>query len=108
MKAAAEAAAAKEPAEHEQLLAEKENEVKQSEAEEENSSNEIPQDKKEIWTTEITGTHPHLRTIADEIPPLNEVAKIQLLIGEDAPQLIKLVWAFKNMMARRAILLYLN
>lgn len=48
MKAAAEAAAAKEPAEHEQLLAEKENEVKQSEAEEENSSNEIPQDKKEI------------------------------------------------------------
>ena len=69
---------------------------------------EIPQDKKEISATEVTRTHPYLRSIADEIPPLDEVAKIQLLIGRDAPELINLVWAFKNMMAWRAIMLYLT
>ena len=51
--------------------------------------------KKEIPTPEIARTNPHLRSIADGIPPLNEVAKIQLLIGRDAPELIK-VQAFKS------------
>ena len=55
----------------------------------------IPQDKKEIPTPEIAREHPHLRSIAVEIPPLDKEAKIQLLIGRDAPELLK-VRAFKN------------
>ena len=55
----------------------------------------IPQEKKEIQTPEIVREHPHLRSIAEEIPPLNKEAKIQLLIGRDAPELLK-VRAFKN------------
>ena len=54
----------------------------------------IPQDKKEIPTPEIAREHPHLRSIAVEIP-LDKEANIQLLIGRDAPELLK-VRAFKN------------
>ena len=38
---------------------------------------------------------PHLREIANEIPPLNETANIHLLIGRDAPELLK-VREFRN------------
>ena len=55
----------------------------------------IPQEKKEIPTPEITREHPHLRSIAEEIPPLNKEVKIQLQIGRDAPELLK-VRPFKN------------
>ena len=55
----------------------------------------ISQDKKEIPTPEIAREHPHLRSIAVEIPPLDKEAKIQLLIGRDAPELRK-VRALKN------------
>ena len=55
----------------------------------------IPQDKKEIPTPEMAREHPHLRSIAVEIPSLDKEAKIQLLIGRDAPELLK-VRAFKN------------
>ena len=55
----------------------------------------ISQDKKEIPTPEIAREHPHLRSIAVEIPPLDKEAKIQLLIGRDAPELLK-VRAFKD------------
>ena len=54
----------------------------------------IPRDK-EKTTPEITREHPHLRSIAEEIPPFDKEAKIQLLIGRDAPELLK-VRAFKN------------
>ena len=55
----------------------------------------IPQEKKEIPTPEIAREHPHLRSIAEEIPPLDKEVKIQLLIGRDTPELLK-VRAFKN------------
>ena len=55
----------------------------------------IPQDKAEIPTPEIARRFDHLKNIANEIPPLNEQAKIQLLIGRDAPELMK-VRASKN------------
>ena len=38
---------------------------------------------------------PHLRDIADEIPQLDENAEIHLLIGQDAPELLK-VREFRN------------
>ena len=56
--------------------------------------NGIPQDK-EIPTPEIAREHPHLISIAVEIPPLDKETKIQLLIGRDVPELLK-VRAFKN------------
>ncbi|KAK3734147.1 hypothetical protein QZH41_005664 [Actinostola sp. cb2023] len=55
----------------------------------------IPQDKAEIPTPEIAGRFSHLRDIAQDIPPLDDQAKIHLLIGRDAPELLK-VRAFKN------------
>ena len=55
----------------------------------------IPQEKKEIPTPEIAREHPHLRSIAEEILPLDKEAKIQLPSGRDEPQLLK-VRAFKN------------
>ena len=39
--------------------------------------------------------HPRLRSIAVEISPLDKDTKIQLLIGRDAPELLR-VRAFKN------------
>ena len=55
----------------------------------------VPQDKEEIPTLEIAMQYPHLSSIDDEIPPLDSEAKVQLLIGRDAPELLK-VRAFKN------------
>lgn len=55
----------------------------------------IPQDMKEIPTPEIAREHRHLGSIAEEIPPFDEEAKIHLLIGRDTPELLK-VRAFKN------------
>ena len=56
---------------------------------------DIPKDKEEIPTPEIAWQYPHLSDIADEIPPLDDQAQVQLLIGRDAPELLK-VRAFKN------------
>ena len=55
----------------------------------------IPQDKREIPTPEMARRFTHLQQIASEIPPLDETADIHLLIGRDAPELLK-VREFKN------------
>ena len=55
----------------------------------------IPQDKREIPTPEMARRFTHLQEIADEIPPFDEAANIHLLIGRDAPELLK-VWEFRN------------
>ena len=55
----------------------------------------IPQDKSEIPTPDIARSFPHLKAIAHEIPPINETAKIHLLLGRDAPELLK-VREFRN------------
>ena len=55
----------------------------------------IPQDKSEIPTPEIARQFPHLKEIADQIPPLNPETDIEILIGRDAPELLK-VRASKN------------
>lgn len=55
----------------------------------------IPQSKKGIPTPKIAREHPHLMSIAVEIPSLDKEAKIQLLIVRDAPELLK-VEALKN------------
>lgn len=55
----------------------------------------IPQDKREIPTLEMARRFPHLQEIASEIPPLDDTANIHLLIGRDAPKLLK-VREFRN------------
>ena len=55
----------------------------------------IPQDKREIPTPDMARSFPHLKAIAHEIPPINETAKIHLLLGRDAPELLK-VREFRN------------
>ncbi|XP_040289970.1 uncharacterized protein LOC121002590 [Bufo bufo] len=45
--------------------------------------NQIPANKEEIPTPEVAFYHPHLRSIASEIPPLDKDAKILLLLGRD-------------------------
>lgn len=55
----------------------------------------IPQDKCEIPTPTMTDHYPHLQEITKEIPALDQDAKIEILIGRDAPELLK-VRAFKN------------
>ena len=55
----------------------------------------IPQDKREIPTPEMARRFPHLQEIANETPPLDETANIHLLIGRDAPELLK-VREFRN------------
>jgi hypothetical protein len=55
----------------------------------------IPRDKREIPTPELVRKFPHLQEIAREIPPLDPKAQIHLLIGRDAPEILK-VRAFKN------------
>jgi len=57
--------------------------------------NNIPRDKQEIPTPEMARRFPHLSRIANEIPQLDENAEIQLLIGRDAPELLK-VREFRN------------
>ena len=44
----------------------------------------IPRDKSEIPTPEIAREFSHLKKIADQIPPLDQDANIELLIGRDA------------------------
>ena len=55
----------------------------------------IPHDKREIPTPEMARRSSHLCEIASEIPPLNPNADIHLLLGRDAPELLK-VREFKN------------
>ena len=55
----------------------------------------VPQDKSEIPTPTTTKHYPHLEEVSKEIPPLDQEAKIGILIGRDAPELLK-VRAFKN------------
>ena len=55
----------------------------------------IPRDKSEIPTPEIAREFSHLKKIADQIPPLDQDANIELLIGRDAPELLK-VRDFRN------------
>ena len=55
----------------------------------------IPQDKREIATPEMVMQFPHLRKIAEEIPPYDPKATVDILIGRDAPELLK-IRASKN------------
>ena len=55
----------------------------------------IPQDKREIPTPEMARRFSHLEDIADEIPPFDSNTNIHLLIGRDAPELLK-VREFRN------------
>ena len=55
----------------------------------------IPRDESEIPTPGIARKFSHLKEIADQIPPLNPNANIEILIGRDAPELLK-VRAFIN------------
>ncbi|CAB4017795.1 Hypothetical predicted protein [Paramuricea clavata] len=55
----------------------------------------VPQDKTEIPTPTTTKHYPHLEEVSKEIPPLDQEAKIGILIGREAPELLK-VRAFKN------------
>ena len=57
--------------------------------------NSIPRDKQEIPTPEMARRFPHLSDIANQIPKLDENAEIHLLIGRDAPELLK-VRDFRN------------
>ena len=49
----------------------------------------IPSNKNEIPTPELAQRFPHLRGIAEHIPPLDESLEIHLLIGRDAPEILK-------------------
>ena len=55
----------------------------------------IPQGKREIPTPEMARRFSHLEDIANEIPPFDSNANIHLLIGRDAPELLK-VREFRN------------
>ena len=50
----------------------------------------IPRDKSEIPNPEIAREFPHLKEIADQIPPLDPNANVEILIGRDAPELLKI------------------
>ena len=52
--------------------------------------NAIPEDKNEIPTPQIALAHPHLQSIADKIPEIEDDVDILLLVGRDVPQLHKL------------------
>ena len=49
----------------------------------------IPQDKSEIPTPDMVRRFDQLKNVADHIPPFDPHAKIQILIGRDAPELLK-------------------
>ena len=49
----------------------------------------IPQDKREIVTPEMAMQFSHLKEVAKEIPPYDPRAKIEILIGRDALELLK-------------------
>ena len=55
----------------------------------------IPQEKNEIPTPSMTKNYPHLCDITNDIPPLDDDAKIKILLGRDAPELLK-VREFRN------------
>jgi hypothetical protein len=57
--------------------------------------NHIPQDKREIPTPELVSRFAHLQELAKEIPPFDSKAEISILIGCDAPELLK-VREFRN------------
>lgn len=46
-------------------------------------------DKGEIPTPEVARKFPHLKTIANEIPPKDESADVHILLGRDAAELLK-------------------
>ena len=50
----------------------------------------IPEDKREIATPEMARRFSHLKEIADEIPPCDPKASVEILIGRDAPELLKI------------------
>ena len=49
----------------------------------------IPQDKREIVTPEMAMQFSHLKEVAKEIPPYDPQAKVEILIGRDVPELLK-------------------
>lgn len=51
--------------------------------------NNLPDDRSEIPTPEITQYYPHLRPVANNIPPLDDSAPILLLLGRDILSLHK-------------------
>ena len=55
----------------------------------------IPSDRREIPTPQTARRFPHLCSLASEIQPLDDQAGIHLLIGRDAPELLK-VREFRN------------
>ena len=55
----------------------------------------IPQEKNEIPTPSMMKNFPPLHDITNEIPPLDDDAKIEILLGRDAPELLK-VCEFRN------------
>ena len=50
----------------------------------------IPEDKREIATPEMARQFSHLKEIADEIPPYDPKASVEILIVRDAPELLKI------------------
>ena len=50
----------------------------------------IPEGKREIATPEMARQFSHLKEIADEIPPYDPKASVEILIGRDAPELLKI------------------
>ena len=55
----------------------------------------IPSDRREIPTPQTARRFPHLCSLASEIQPLDDQAGIHVLIGRDAPELLK-VREFRN------------
>ena len=55
----------------------------------------IPQDKLEIATPEMAMQFPYLKEVAKEIPHYDPKAKVEILVGRDASELLK-VRASKN------------
>ena len=49
----------------------------------------IPHDKREIPTPDMARRFPHLQEITNELPPFDKTAQIHLLVGRDAPELLK-------------------
>ena len=50
----------------------------------------IPQDKREIVALEMAMQFSHQKGVAKEIPPYDPQAKIEILIGRDAPELLNI------------------
>ena len=50
----------------------------------------IPEDKREIATPAMARKFSHLKETANEIPPYDPKASVEILIGRDAPELLKI------------------